>query len=243
MNNHLAGRLNGKQKAIGFIILFPMYLVIVPRFVNFGIYLLLKYTDITRDMNILGVYLNMICSLVSFIFAIYLLKDFIKDNIKRFKENFLDNILYSMTIGIVLMYVVSIVANLLINLILGGSSNDSANQLLFETYMKKNAILMIIQSVILAPVLEELLFRGLIFRSLRDRGKVFAFALSSFLFGFLHIYSALFAGDLTQLVYLLSYGGMGFVLTYAYEVKGNVCVPILIHMLNNLIAVLVLIFV
>ena len=243
MNNHLAGRLNGKHKAIGFIVLFPMYLVIVPRFVNFGIYLLLKYTNITRDMKILGVYLNMICSLVSFIFAVYLLRDFIKDNIKRFKENFLDNILYSMTIGIIMMYMVSIIANLLINFILGGSSNDSANQLLFETYIKKDAILMIIQSVILAPILEELLFRGLIFRSLRDKGKVFAFALSSFLFGFLHIYSALFAGDLTQLVYLLSYGGMGFVLTYAYEVKGNICVPILIHMLNNLIAVMVLLLI
>lgn len=63
---------------------------------------------------------------------------------------------------------------------------------------------MAFQSVVLAPILEELLFRGLVFRSLRDKSKWLAIFASSFLFGFLHIYSALFAGDLSQLIYLLS---------------------------------------
>ena len=136
---------------------------------------------------------------------------------------------------------VSIISNTIINLILGGASNDSANQLLFESYLNKDLIFMFIQSVILAPVLEELLFRGLIFRSLRSINRNLAFFASAFLFGFLHIYSALFTGDLTQLVYLLSYGGMGFVFTYAYEKRKTICVPMLIHMINNLVAVLVLV--
>ena len=87
---------------------------------------------------------------------------------------------------------VSIISNTIINLILGGASNDSANQLLFESYLNKDLIFMFIQSVILAPVLEELLFRGLIFRSLRSINRNLAFFASAFLFGFLHIYSALF---------------------------------------------------
>ena len=101
---------------------------------------------------------------------------------------------------------------------------------------------MAFQSVILAPILEELLFRGLVFRSLRDRNKWLAIFASSFLFGFLHIYSALFAGDLTQLIYLLSYGGMGFAFSYAYEKKKTICVPILMHMINNLVAIVLLVF-
>ena len=201
MTNRLAGRINGKQKAIGFILLFPMYLFIVPRFVNFVIYLLLKYTSITHDLTTLGIYLNLVCSLISFAFAVVLLKDFLIENIKKFKEELSTNILYSATIGIGMIY-------------------------------------MFIQSVILAPVLEELLFRGLIFRSLRSINRNLAFFASAFLFGFLHIYSALFAGDLTQLVYLLSYGGMGFVFTYTYEKRKTICVPMLIHMINNLVAVL-----
>ena len=98
---------------------------------------------------------------------------------------------------------------------------------------------MFIQSVILAPVLEELLFRGLVFRSLRDKSKWLAIFASSFLFGFLHIYSALFAGDLSQLIYLLSYGGMGFAFSYAYEKRKTIC---LMHMINNLVAIILLVF-
>ena len=98
------------------------------------------------------------------------------------------------------------------------------------------------QSVILAPIVEELLFRGLVFRSLTDKSKWLAIFASSFLFGFLHIYSALFAGDLSQLIYLFSYGGMGFAFSYAYEKRKTICVPILMHMINNLVAIILLVF-
>ena len=202
MTENFAGKINGKQKAIGFILLFPLYLYVIPRFANFGIYLLLKYTNITRDTTILGIYLNLICSLLSFVLVVWLLRDFLIDNIKRFKEHFTDNFVY----------------------------------------LNNGALLMAFQSVVLAPILEELLFRGLVFRSLRDKSKWLAIFASSFLFGFLHIYSALFAGDLSQLIYLLSYGGMGFAFSYAYEKRKTICVPILMHMINNLVAIVLLVF-
>ena len=171
MNESFAGRINGKQKAIGFILLFPLYLYVIPRFANFGIYLLLKYTNITRDTTVLGIYLNLVCSLASFILVVWLLKDFLIDNIKRFKENLMDNFVYSITIGVAMIYGISIAANLIINFVLGGGSNDSANQLLFENSLNNGVLLMAFQSVILAPILEELLFKGLVFRSLRGRNK------------------------------------------------------------------------
>ena len=112
MTESFAGKINGKQKAIGFILLFPLYLYVIPRFANFGIYLLLKYTNITRDTTVLGIYLNLICSLLSFVLVVWLLRDFLIDNIKRFKEHFTDNFVYSITIGIVMIYGISIVANM-----------------------------------------------------------------------------------------------------------------------------------
>ena len=227
MTESFAGKINGKQKAIGFILLFPLYLYVIPRFANFGIYLLLKYTNITRDTTVLGIYLNLICSLLSFVLVVWLLRDFLIDNIKRFKEHFTDNFVYSITIGIVMIYGISIVANMIINFVFCGNNG---------------ALLMAFQSVILAPILEELLFRGLVFRSLRDKSKWLAIFASSFLFGFLHIYSALFAGDLSQLIYLFSYGGMGFAFSYAYEKRKTICVPILMHMINNLVAIILLVF-
>lgn len=44
-----------------------------------------------------------------------------------------------------MIYGISIVANMIINFVLGGGSNDSANQLLFEDYLNNGALLMAFQ--------------------------------------------------------------------------------------------------
>ena len=137
------------------------------------------------------------------------------------------------------MYAISMITNIVISSFLG-HANTSSNQLLFESLLDKGLILMIIQSVILAPIVEEVIFRGLIFRTLRDYNKYMAHFVSALCFGFIHIYSGLFAGDLTQLFYLLSYGGSGLAFSYAYEARKTIVAPIIIHMVNNLIAVIVL---
>lgn len=62
----------------------------------------------------------------------------------------MDNFVYSITIGVAMIYGISIAANLIINFVLGGGSNDSANQLLFENYLNNGVLLMAFQSVILA---------------------------------------------------------------------------------------------
>ena len=74
MTESFAGKINGKQKAIGFILLFPLYLYVIPRFANFGIYLLLKYTNITRDTTVLGIYFDLF--IIEFCFGCMAFKRF-----------------------------------------------------------------------------------------------------------------------------------------------------------------------
>ena len=242
MDNQFAGQLNGKQKAWGFIVLLPLYFYVIPAVVNFVIYMLVKYGVLPVDQNMLGVYLNLFSGLLSLICAYVIFKDFIKDNFIKFKEHLFENVAWSMTFGIASVYIFSIIANIIINLLIDTSSHSAANQTLFETYLGSSMLWMIVQSVIIAPMLEEFIFRGLIFRTLRKYNKVLAHIVSSFVFGFIHIYTGLFAGDLSQLAYLFSYGLMGFAFSIAYEKKGTIFVPITIHMLNNFIAVAIIVF-
>lgn len=239
MSLEFAGKLNGKQKAIGFILLIPAYLYIIPMFVEAGLYFYLKYVQIL-DYYTITILLNFFIVITTLIFEIILLKDFLIENIKKFKERLFDNIIWSMTAGIGIMYLISYVANIIISLCLG-SSDSASNQLLFESLIDKGFLLMAFQSVVLAPIVEEIIFRGLIFRSIRTYNKYLAHIVSAVCFGFIHIYQGLFAGDLSQLFYLLSYGGMGLAFSYAYESKKNIIVPILIHIINNLVAVIVLV--
>lgn len=237
MDFEFAGRLNGKQKAIGFILLLPTYLFITPIFVEAGLYFFVKYVQVL-DYYTINVFLNFFSTLISMIFSIILFKDFLIENIKKFKEKLFNNIIWSATAGLGIMYLISYISNIIITLFLG-SSDTASNQLLFESLIENNFIFMALQAIIFAPIVEELIFRGLIFRSLRGYNMYLAHFVSAFLFGFIHIYQGLLAGDMTQLLYLLSYGGMGFAFSLAYEKKKTICAPIFIHFLNNLIATVI----
>ncbi len=82
----------------------------------------------------------------------------------------------------------------------------------------------ILTVVISAPVCEELLMRGLIYKRLRSFAKPFTSALiSSAIFGIIH-------GNWVQFVYAFA---VGFVAAYVYEYTRNLFAPILFHMVAN----------
>ena len=81
-------------------------------------------------------------------------------------------------------------------------------------------------AVVLAPVLEEFVFRGLIYPVMRKHGIRFAIIGSSLFF-------ALFHGNIMQ---ALPASFMGIVLCYLTETTGNIYTSILVHMLNNAVA-------
>ena len=82
---------------------------------------------------------------------------------------------------------------------------------------------------ILIPIVEELIFRGLLFKILRKWIPfVFAMMISAVLFGLYH-------GNLVQFVYASL---CGLMLAYFYERFQSVVVPICAHMVMNLVAVL-----
>ena len=79
------------------------------------------------------------------------------------------------------------------------------------------------------PIIEELLFRGVVFKVLR-RWIPFAFAMliSSVLFGLYH-------GNLVQFIYATI---CGLMLAYFYERYRSIIAPIIAHIAMNLVAVL-----
>ncbi len=83
---------------------------------------------------------------------------------------------------------------------------------------------MFLYASILAPIAEELLFRGYILRSLQPYGKKFAVFASAFLFGLFH-------GNLLQTPYAFL---MGLLLGYV-AVEYSVIWSIVLHMFNNLV--------
>src|ERR1035437_1220325 len=96
-----------------------------------------------------------------------------------------------------------------------------------------NPVAAFLSVVIVGPVVEEILFRGLIYGALEKRFRVFgAILVSSFLFALVHL----------QVVYFIPIFCLGIVLGWARWTAGSLGLPILIHVLNNGVALLFLKF-
>ena len=102
----------------------------------------------------------------------------------------------------------------------------------------QNYIMGFITAVIFGPVIEELMYRFFIFRSLERINKVFGHILAALIFGFVHVWHyVLLDGDLTQLVSMSAYLIIGLGASTLYSKNKNICYPIFLHSLINLIAV------
>jgi uncharacterized protein len=85
--------------------------------------------------------------------------------------------------------------------------------------------------VIAAPFCEEVCFRGMLFGGLRERmPRIAAALLSGVVFGALHITNGV------EVIPVLV--GFGFVLALLYEKTGSIVPGVILHMLNNSVALL-----
>lgn len=83
---------------------------------------------------------------------------------------------------------------------------------------------------VIAPILEEIIFRKIIFGSLYKRTNfIIAALISALIFGIIH----------GEPQHILIYASMGFVFAFLYVKTKNIIVPILVHMTLNTISVMV----
>ena len=91
--------------------------------------------------------------------------------------------------------------------------------------------------VLLAPFIEEVLFRGLVFGGLKGRSRAVAYAVSCLLFAFLHVWQfAAVHQDLTYFLLMLQYLVPGLVLAWCYDRSGTLWASIAVHVLANLLS-------
>ena len=94
--------------------------------------------------------------------------------------------------------------------------------------------------IFLAPFVEEVLFRGLVFGGLKEKNRVVAYAVSCILFALLHVWQfAVVSQDVTYLLLMVQYLVPGLVLAGVYDRSGTLWAPLILHMAVNAMAVLI----
>lgn len=106
---------------------------------------------------------------------------------------------------------------------------DEAYAQTIEALYSASLPVQILSLGILVPISEELVFRGLLFQRLREKGSYMQAAVfSSVVFGLMHM-------NMVQMLYGFV---MGMLLAYVYEKYGSVKAPALAHMSMNIMSVL-----
>lgn len=158
-------------------------------------------------------------------------KKFWKLQVKAVRDNFANSVKL-IAGGFGAMIAVMIIAGLIMQAI--GITDTSQNQeqlnmILQGTFFDQ--VSLVIFAVILAPIVEELVFRKAVFGVLGNGKKIPPFLviiLSSIIFGLIHV-----LGD--NLVQITTYAMLGGVLGSLYFIsKGKIIVPIVVHMAFNL---------
>ena len=106
--------------------------------------------------------------------------------------------------------------------------SNSANQAAIEN-AHMNPFVLITITVIMAPIVEELVFRGLLMGRVFNPDSIVGLILSGLLFGLVHTPNSMG-------VWII-YGGMGLVLATVYRVSKKLEYSIMAHMINNSIVV------
>ena len=140
-------------------------------------------------------------------------------------------------IGVGLGLVALIGSTLLVSLLVTLSGSEATpEQVLTEGIADTPVALLLaaLAAVVMAPIAEELLFRGLLHRGLRQRmRRPSALVLSSVLFAVVHVDVAA-----SQPLALVGLTFVGVVLALAHERTGSLLVPVVIHATHNALTLL-----
>ena len=138
----------------------------------------------------------------------------------------------ALILGFVLYYAGNYVLSLALHLlrITVATYNDDTVQALAS----ENYAVMVICSVILAPMVEETLVRGLLFGSIRRKSRIGAYVVTILFFAMIHVwqYFLLYpAGKV--LLSCIPYLPASVALAWTYEKAGTIWAPITLHALIN----------
>lgn len=170
--------------------------------------------------------------------------NYLKEDIFDFKKNFKRRIL-EVPIGFGIFYGVSIASSILMMVL--QISDSSANQSALETIVAgKYGFIVLFTIIILGPICEELIFRQSAFRLFKRGTNAWTkIILTGVIFGSIHVTSAIlmyfiegsFSAIPKEFILGIPYILQGIALSYVYYRSNENIIPVtIVHILNNLIA-------
>lgn len=155
----------------------------------------------------------------------------IREGVKNFKKECFNDL-------ISVIFITSLCCLLVVLIFSGLNIKVSSNQLRIEKNFE-NIFYGIFVALIYAPIVEEIVFRGVIYPLIKNKyGDVKAIIISSFLFGFLHIINSLSSFSFNEITYFIIYSILGAGFCFSYKYANSVLGSMINHFIWNLLTLI-----
>ncbi len=186
--------------------------------------------------------INFLIYLLTSLFLLVLARTFFASDFRLLKKHKVLTVISMVVVGYLFLMIGNILSNFLSTVVRNFSNTKeiiSLNQFYINKILNSSsAYLMIVPTVILAPIIEELVFRKAFFSLFKN--DIVALIVSSLVFGLIHVSGE---SGIYLLVNLIIYAIPGFALGFVYlKNNKNIYPVIFVHALTNLISVLAVLF-
>ena len=213
-------------------VFFVIYLVVLP----FASGPLFSLAGRLLDVTISAALQNVIYYYVLFAVTVLIFHKFLARTCRNLADN-LGGACRMLLVGLVALYGLNELAYRLTNLIITNRTN--LNDTAISAQMDSAPYMTLLIVVLLAPFVEEVLFRGLVFGNLKGKSRPVAYVVSCALFALLHVWQfAVVYQDVTYFLLMLQYLVPGAVLAWVYDRSGTLWTSIALHALTNALSVL-----
>lgn len=227
-----------KEERIGGLIYLPMFLIGTQ---YLAVLIVLRFRPNLSEDELLVpvnlVFTGLNAAALCLIFHRYLAEQFRRIQLRGW------SIFTDLLLGFLTCYGLSILASYAVQLlqILFGTEYLNANQEAVNTMLFRSPAAAILAACVLAPISEELLFRGLIFCGLYRRSRKWAYAVSMLSFAFVHVMQSMFSQPIGVTLTAFSvYLPHGFALAWTYERSGSIWSAIFLHASLNTLSFILL---
>lgn len=212
-------------------VFFFVYLVVLP-FVTDPAF---RLAERLLGVSIADTLQNVLYYYILFAVTIVIFHKYIGHTSRRLADN-LNTAAKTLMAGLVGLYGLNELVYRLSNLLFTNRTNLNDSTISAQIQDAPHVTVLIV--VLLAPFVEEVLFRGLVFGNLKFKSRGVAYVLSCALFAALHVWQfAVVNQDVTYFVVMLQYLVPGFVLSWAYDHSGTLWTSIGLHAVANALAV------
>lgn len=199
---------------------------------------LLSYISMLLPMPLSSSALNFVYYCVNFAAAVLIFRDFLLRSARRALENIKKTVVY-VAAGFALYWALNAGVGYIITRLVPDfvNVNDGAVASILQQWYVPIAF----ATVLLVPVAEECMFRGIFFGGLYRRSPAAAYLVSTVLFAAIHVSNYVGSAEPGILALcFLQYVPAGLVLAWAYEGADTIAAPIAIHMLINALSVVLM---